>query len=93
MPDREVPYPYGLGSTEVDEAQLRKCFSRKFVLLLGSEDTNQEDKNLRKTLEANAQGPHRFARGKEYIRQSIAIRKWHLRLQKWFVSRLDCLWV
>jgi len=75
MPSQEVSYPYGLGGTEVDEAQLKKCFSRKFVLLLGSADTNQKDKNLRKTPEANAQGPHRFARGKEFIRQSRTLAK------------------
>jgi len=75
MLDQEVLYPYGLEGVEVDETQIEKCFSRKFVLLLGSADTNQKDKNLRKTPEANAQGPHRFARGKEFIRQSRTLAK------------------
>ena len=68
-------YPYGLGGTEVDDAQLKHCFTKRFVLLLGSKDTDTGDKNLRKTPEANAQGPHRFARGKEYTRQSRTLAK------------------
>ncbi len=70
MPTQEVAYPYGLGGTEVDEAQLEKVLQRRLVLLLGSDDTDTESSSLKKTSEANAQGPHRFARGKEFIQQS-----------------------
>lgn len=38
-----------------------------FASFLGTEDTNTEDKNLRKTREANLQGPHRLARGQMYV--------------------------
>jgi len=75
MPNPKRPYPYGLGNTEVDDKQLRISFSKKFVLLLGTKDTDTQDKNLRKTPEANAQGPHRFGRGKEYLRQSRILAK------------------
>lgn len=86
MPDQKTPYPYGLGNTEVDDAQLRRCFAKKFVLLLGSKDTDAKDKNLRKTPEANAQGPHRFARGKEYLRQSRTLAKQMKVKLKWRVQ-------
>jgi len=75
MPDQKTPFPYGLGNTEINEVQLKKCFKKKFVLLLGAEDTDSNDKYLRKTPEANAQGPHRYARGKEFFRQSRSLAK------------------
>jgi len=69
MPDTSIYYPYGLDTTPLPEMKdLLEEFVRlpKF-LLLGTEDTNTEDKNLRKTREANLQGPHRLARGQMYV--------------------------
>ena len=40
---------------------------KKKTVFPGTEDTNTEDKNLRKTREANLQGPHRLARGQMYV--------------------------
>jgi pimeloyl-ACP methyl ester carboxylesterase len=75
MPSFGLAYPYGLGGTEVSPTHLSKAFQRRFVLLLGKEDTSTNDENLRNTPEAMLQGPHRLARGKEYIKQSRMIAK------------------
>ncbi len=75
MPNKEVAFPYGLGGTEVDDAQLTEVFQKRFVLLLGSADTDPNHKYLKKTPEASKQGPHRVARGKEFIRQSRTLAK------------------
>ena len=69
----ESRYPYGLlgyGGKQFSEKDVVKlqttCFSRNLTVLLGDADVDTEDKNLRVTAEANAQGPHRFARGRFY---------------------------
>ena len=67
MPDTRVGFPYGVKQTAVTNATLAKSFAHPFTLLLGDQDTKRDDPNLRKTPEADAQGPHRFARGKKYF--------------------------
>ncbi len=83
MPTQNIMYPYGLGNTKVDEVQIRQAFGRRFFLLLGTADTDPKHEHLRKTPEAMAQGPHRLARGKEFVRQSRTLAK-QLKMQiKW----------
>lgn len=69
MPDPGIPFPYGLGAAPVDTAALRAAMGKPMIVLLGTADTDLDDPNLRKTPEANAQGPHRFARGQEFFAQ------------------------
>ncbi len=63
MPDLETAYPYGLAGTPVDEPGLKRALVKPLTILLGTADTDQGDPNFRRTPEANAQGPHRYARG------------------------------
>ncbi|HEX4130715.1 MAG TPA: CapA family protein [Pirellulales bacterium] len=63
LPDPAVDFPYGLRGSAVDVADLKTMLGRPLVVLLGTADTDPNHKNLRRTPEANAQGPHRFARG------------------------------
>lgn len=63
LPDLQTPWPYGLGGTPADEESLRRWAGQPLVLLLGDQDTDPDDRNLRRTPEAEAQGPHRYARG------------------------------
>ncbi|CAJ1336476.1 unnamed protein product [Effrenium voratum] len=65
MPDTSMYYPYGLDRTPLPDmkALLEEFVRLPKVLLLGTSDTNTEDPDLRKTPEANQQGPHRLARG------------------------------
>ena len=72
MPDFGVRYPYGLGESGVSEDVLASYFARDLVVLLGDADTVREDEDLRKTPEAELQGPHRFARGHTFFRVARA---------------------
>ena len=63
LPDFDVDYPYGLADSGVTEAQLGEALEKDVVLLLGREDIDRSDPDLRKTPEADAQGPNRFTRG------------------------------
>ena len=67
MPTLDTAWPYGLGGTALGSDALRGYVSRpSFVILLGTEDIDTEQESLRKTEEAMRQGPHRFARGKQF---------------------------
>ncbi|WP_296716650.1 hypothetical protein [Erythrobacter sp.] len=69
MPDPATPFPYGLGGTPVDERALSAALGQRVTVLLGTADTDRSDPNLRKTPEADAQGPNRFARGQQFFEQ------------------------
>jgi poly(3-hydroxybutyrate) depolymerase len=73
FPIQNVNYPYGLKGTPVANQLDPVVFARDFVLLLGAEDTNQGDPNLRKTPEADAQGLTRFARGINYFQTATRV--------------------
>jgi poly(3-hydroxybutyrate) depolymerase len=77
MPDPALPFPYGLAGAPVDEAALTAALGQRLTVLLGTADTDRNDPDLRKTPEADAQGPHRFARGQRFFaegRQAAAAR-------------------
>ena len=73
VPDMAIPYPYGLGETPLGTDALGRAFSHDAVVLLGTQDTDPNAKYLRQTPEAQAQGPHRFARGQFFYTQSRQI--------------------
>ncbi|MDH4127005.1 MAG: hypothetical protein OEW64_11440 [Gammaproteobacteria bacterium] len=63
LPDFAVDYPYGLHNSANDESLLRAAFRKDLVLLLGKEDIDTSDPNLRNTPEALRQGKNRLTRG------------------------------
>jgi len=63
MPDFDTEYPYGLGGAAISEEQLIAAFQKDVVLMLGREDLDQTDPDLRNTPEAKRQGKNRLARG------------------------------
>ena len=67
LPDTEVDHPYGLRGSKIDTAALKAMLQRPLVVLLGTADTDPNHVNLRRTPEAMAQGPHRFARGHTFF--------------------------
>jgi poly(3-hydroxybutyrate) depolymerase len=67
LPDLKVDFPYGLHGSIIDEAGLKTMLARPLVVLLGTEDTDPNHSNLRRTPEAMAQGPYRFARGQYFF--------------------------
>lgn len=64
LPDLSVSFPYGLKNTPVTEGDLRHALALPMTVLLGTSDTDLVLHALRHTPEADAQGPHRLARGK-----------------------------
>ncbi len=66
LPVQDEPFPYGLGGVDSLKTALTAYFARPMVILLGEADTLQTP-NLRQTPEAMRQGPHRFARGRNYF--------------------------
>jgi poly(3-hydroxybutyrate) depolymerase len=67
MPDPAVDFPYGLQGSTVDDAALKTALQRPLTVLLGTADTDPNHVHLRRTGEALAQGPHRFARGHTFF--------------------------
>ena len=67
LPDPAVDFPYGLKGSTVDAAALKTMLQRPLVVLLGTADTDPNHVHLRRTPEALAQGPHRFARGHTFF--------------------------
>jgi len=72
MTDQE--WPFGLTNSNIDDQQLKKAFSRYFLLVLGRADTSTEpDSSYAKENweTVTLQGPHRLARGRNFFRSAI----------------------
>ena len=67
LPVADEAFPYGLEGSPATEADVRAFLARPLVLQLGEADTDSAHSSLRRTPEANRQGPHRFARGKNFM--------------------------
>lgn len=87
FPDFAVPFPFGLGGTELDETDIRMALAKDVVILLGDQDNDPQGSSLNRSAGAMAQGPHRFARGQTFFAaaRDLAKRKgwdfgWSLRI-------------
>ncbi len=69
-------YPYSLSAAPTPSPfpvqQLTGALGNPLVVLLGDQDTNEDDDDLRKTEEAKAQGLTRFPRGQFYYSEGEA---------------------
>ena len=72
MPDFSVEYPYGLKASGISEADLPRIFSQPLILLQGRADTDVNADSLRKTPQAERQGPNRLTRGLKMYRDAKA---------------------
>jgi len=64
VPDMTVNYPYGLkGCVTVTADSLIKSFAKKLYIQLGTADNDPNADELSHNAGAEAQGPHRYARG------------------------------
>ncbi len=72
MPLDSIEFPYGLHGSGMKERDIKVALQRQLVVLLGTADIDPNHKNLRRTPEAMAQGPHRFARGGSSTAQAKA---------------------
>ncbi|MEM8936592.1 MAG: hypothetical protein AAGC77_09320 [Pseudomonadota bacterium] len=68
LPRDDIKWPYGLGGLDDQQLTINAAFRAPLVVMLGEDDNDPNDANLRKTKEANAQGAHRFARGLNFMR-------------------------
>lgn len=66
MPDRHIPFPYGIQNLDSNDRELIRAFSRPVILLMGSLDVSRE-KPFRDTKEADAQGRTRMERCQNYF--------------------------
>lgn len=73
FPDTQVAFPFGLGETMIDEAQVRAALAQDVVILLGDQDSDPMDDQLNRSAGAMAQGPHRFARGQAFYAAARAL--------------------
>lgn len=73
FPTQDTAYPYGLKGTHVTGAIESRVFQRNFMLMLGAQDTDRDDPNLRKTPEADAQGLTRLERGRNFYQKAKSI--------------------
>ncbi len=72
MPVFDEAFPYGLQGSGLNPAGLNHAFEAEVAVLLGDKDIDATDPNLRRTPEAMAQGPHRFARGQTFFETAKA---------------------
>jgi poly(3-hydroxybutyrate) depolymerase len=66
MPN-DVAFPYGWGGDVAGLVSPAKAFQRPLTILLGTNDTDRNDPNLRKNEHADAQGLTRLARGQAFV--------------------------
>ena len=72
-PDPEIDFPYGLKGTVGAQESLEQAFGQKLTIMLGRNDNDETHGSLRRTAEANSQGPHRLARGRHFYWRSKEI--------------------
>ena len=66
MPDFDADFPYGLAKTNSSPETLRRFLERDITILLGDKDIDTNHRSLRRTPQAMKQGPHRYARGRNF---------------------------
>ena len=72
LPDKEIPYPFGLSG--LPSSDLKAAFAKKLVILLGQEDNAEETGGtILRSASADQQGFHRLERGQYFYERSKAI--------------------
>ena len=72
LTDFDVPYPYGLQDSSIEESALERIFAAPMTLLLGTADIDVNADKLRKTPQAESQGANRLERGHNLYRVAKA---------------------
>jgi hypothetical protein len=62
MPELSVPFPYGLGDTDVNDKALRALLSYRLTVMAGTLDIDTSDEHFPKDEAAMRQGKTRYAR-------------------------------
>lgn len=70
MPDDTVAFPYGLEGSPRKEWELGHALASNLVILLGSDDVDNQDDSLRRDSGSDAQGMNRLDRGLSFYKAS-----------------------
>ncbi len=68
VPGCDHAMPYGIADVPPQRIKLKSAFATPLTIVLGKDDTQTQDPELRQTQGALAQGPHRLARGRHFYR-------------------------
>lgn len=68
MPDLEIPWPFGLGETEVDRVALGELLRFPITVMAGMNDTRTTGKHFPGGPRSMRQGPTRWHRAHNYVR-------------------------
>jgi hypothetical protein len=68
MPDLNMPWPFGLGETEVDEQRLRALLGFRITVMAGTHDTKTTGRFFPKGPRSMRQGATRHERAHNYVR-------------------------
>lgn len=68
MPDLDIPWPFGLGQTEVTPDSLAAFLTFPITVMAGTEDTKTTGRYFPKGPRSLRQGPTRYHRAHEYVR-------------------------
>ena len=66
LPDMAQDFPFGFAHSGLDDAALRTFLGRPLIVLLGTADIHPDDPELPHEPGADAHGPYRLARGKNF---------------------------
>lgn len=72
MPDLSIPWPFGLGETEVTPGSLREILTFPLMVMAGTEDTKTTGRFFPKGPRSNRQGATRYERAHNYVRAGQA---------------------
>ena len=67
LPSKSAVFPYGTSDLSIDQEAIEAALKTPLTILLGKNDNEPNSRDLRVTEEAMAQGPHRLARGLNFI--------------------------
>ena len=67
MPSFNEKYPNGLKASGIGGEQLKAAFAKNLVILIGEQDTDEDDPDLAKTEAAMAQGNNRWERAHTFF--------------------------
>jgi hypothetical protein len=68
MPDLDIAWPWGLGSTKITRDDLAALLTFPLTIMAGTEDIKTTGRFFPKGPKSMTQGPHRYARAHTYLR-------------------------
>lgn len=76
LPDFETAFPYGIKNTGMSDDEIRHALQSRLIVLLGEKDDEHETRgSLRRTPEADRQGPGRLQRGQYFFSKAKSLAK------------------